>query len=69
MDPVIASLVNILILIVAAGIICICIKWAIGYFEIPHPVDKIIWGVVILVCLIALLRMLGFVGGGRFPLA
>lgn len=60
MDPFSFSLVNLLILIVVAGIICLCIKWAIGYFEIPAPIDKIIWGVVILILLIAVLRMLGF---------
>lgn len=38
--------------------------WAIGYFTTSHPavIDKIIWGVVILIIVVALVQAVGLLG-------
>ena len=65
MDPAIAFLVNLLIFILIVGLICYLIRWALGYMAVPEPLQKVVWVIVIIVLLVAFLRMLGVVGGGR----
>lgn len=65
MGPEIATLVNLLIFILIAGLLCYLIRWAMTYFAAPDPVQKVVWVIVIIVLLLGLLRMLGVVGGQR----
>jgi hypothetical protein len=62
-------LVNLLIFILIAGLICYLIRWALGYMAVPDPLQKVVWVIVIIVLLLGLLRMLGIVGAGRVFIA
>jgi hypothetical protein len=57
------ALVNLIILVVVLALVCILAKWVVGYMGVPHPIDKVILTVVVLLCILALLNALGLGGG------
>lgn len=62
---IIEALLMLLIIIVAAGMMFHALRWAITYFGIPPPVDKLLWGLVIIVAIVVIFRYVLGVGGER----
>lgn len=57
------GLLSLLVYVVVIGLIFWCIWWALGYFAIPEPFNKIIRVVVGLVALVIVINLLlGLVG-------
>ncbi len=65
----IAALINLLIVLLVAGLIFYCIWWFVGYIAVPEPFNKVIRVVVALVALLfllgVLLSLLGIAGPVR----
>lgn len=68
----IAALINLLVVLLIAGLIFYCIWWFVGYVAVPEPFNKVIRVIVALVALLfllgVLLSLLGVVGPVRLHL-
>jgi hypothetical protein len=67
MDP-INFLIHLIIWVAVVGLLVYVLRLVISYLEVPEPFPKIIWVIVFIVLLIAILRLLGGIGGGRVML-
>lgn len=58
-------MVDLLITVVIAGLICYLLWWFISFIGLPAPFDKVARVVVALFALIFLLNLLSGIGGGE----
>jgi len=60
---VIPFLIHLIIWVAVVGLLVYVLKLVMAKLEIPEPFPKIIWVIVFIVVLIAVLRLLGGIGG------